>query len=113
VPTSLHTHTFELASAACAGAESTTRPTAAMVVAALMDSSRRVADMGVMVVVVVMVYLAGTALRTERMIHTDLINPICPTSLMLSLPSVDCVEGQTESVKCDVSHEEDMSILRH
>ena len=32
---------------------------AAMVAAALMDSSRRAADMGVVVVVVVMVYLAG------------------------------------------------------
>jgi len=55
----LHTHTFELASAACAGAERANRPTAAIAVAALMDSSRRVADIGVVVVVVVMVYLAG------------------------------------------------------
>ena len=45
--------------AACAGVENATRPRVAMVaVAALMDSSRRAADMGVVVVVVVMVYLA-------------------------------------------------------
>jgi hypothetical protein len=61
----LHTHTFELASAACAGVESATRPRAAMV-AALMDSSRRVADTGVVVVVVVMVYLAGVRQCGQR-----------------------------------------------
>jgi hypothetical protein len=62
LPTYLHTHTFELASAACAGAESATRPTAAMVAAAPMDSSRRMADMGV----VVMVYLAGVRQCGQR-----------------------------------------------
>ena len=50
-----------------------------MVVAALMDSRRRAGYVGVVVVVVVMVYLAGRGSGTERMIHTDLINPICPT----------------------------------
>jgi hypothetical protein len=52
--------------AACAGAESATRPTAAMVVATLMDSSRRVADMSVVVVLVVMVYLAGVRQCGQR-----------------------------------------------
>jgi hypothetical protein len=52
-----------------------------MVAAALMDSRRRTADMGVVVVVVVMGSpLAGCGIATERMIHIDLINPICPTS---------------------------------
>jgi hypothetical protein len=36
--------------------------------------------MGVVVVVVVMISLAGCGIATERMIHIDLINPICPTS---------------------------------
>src|SRR5512132_2048244 len=80
LPTYLHTHTFESASAAWAGAEKATRPTAAMVAAALMDSRRRTADMGVVVVVVVMVSLAGCGIATGRMIHIDLTNPICPTS---------------------------------
>ncbi len=79
VPTYLHTHTCELAGAACAGAENATRPAVAMVAAALMDSSRRAADTGVVVVVAVMVYLAGCGIGTERMIHRHHINPICPT----------------------------------
>jgi hypothetical protein len=29
--------------------------------------------------VVVMVYLAGRGIADRKMIHTDLINPICPT----------------------------------
>ena len=37
-----------------------------MVVAALMDSSRRVAEIGVVVVVVVMVYLAGVRQCGQR-----------------------------------------------
>jgi hypothetical protein len=41
--------------------------------------------MGVVVVVVVMVSLAGCGIATGRMIHIDLINPICPTSTMTLL----------------------------
>src|SRR5215203_3527835 len=80
VRTYLHTHTSELVSAAWAGAESATRPTVAMMVAAPVHSTRRAADMGVMLVVVVMVNLARRGSRTERMIPSDLIDPICPTS---------------------------------